>query len=198
MIEERPIPGYEGEYVATSAGDVYSLKRGQRRKLKRSYASGDGWARVSLQPESHANRGDSRAFTTASIILLTFVGPRPGPGYVASHKNEDPSDDSITNLEWRRHTDLQAERVTKALQSASVDAVVAGMTDIIRAIQRQEPIKNIAKANGISRNLVETLRSCLLGITLKRGRAAKYRRTLPSRPSEPAKTTSTTEQGVAA
>lgn len=173
---ERPIPGYDNDYIADENGDIWSLKRNQRRKLTRSFASGDGWARVTLQPESGDDRTASRSHTAASLILTTFAGPRPSSRHRAHHINDDGADDRPSNLEWATLEEVQAARVGKALRSVATEDIVAGLTRTIEDIQAQKTIEIISHRNGLSPHVVTALRSAVLGLTVKRGRSRRYRK----------------------
>lgn len=174
MIEERHIPSAP-DYLATSDGNVISLKRGGRRVLKKTMDK-DGWCRVSVMPGPQEQQHESRCKTVASLILEAFVGPKPGPEYIACHLNDDFADDRPCNLAWKKYEDLQRERVTKALRSGQFDSILAGLSDVLRRIQAEQPIEQIASECSLSPYVVEALRSAVLGWVLKRGRAGIYRR----------------------
>jgi hypothetical protein len=173
---EKEIPGYRGAYVADENGEVWSLRRNGRRKLTRSFSSGDGWARVTLQPDSGDDRAASRSHTAASLILTAFAGPRPSSRHRAHHINDDSADDRPSNLEWATLEEVQAARVGKALRSVATEEIVAGLTRTIQDIQEQKPTDVIAHDSGLSPHVIRALRSAVLGLTVKRGRSRRYRK----------------------
>lgn len=109
----RPIPGYEGRYEASDQGRVRSVDRwvanrygrfirpGRLLKLtpgKRGYPLVDLRLRGALRADgTRTARGKMR--TVHSVVLETFVGPRP-PGMQVLHRNGDKTDNRLSNLRY--------------------------------------------------------------------------------------------------
>lgn len=99
-----PVPGYEGFYEASDLGRIRSLDRMVRTNggammlsAGRLLAGGtykDGHKHVTLCRE-----GKRRTFTVHSVIMLTFVGPRP-EGLEIRHLNGVPDDNRVVNLAY--------------------------------------------------------------------------------------------------
>jgi len=87
-----PIPGYP-DYDVSDQGQVRSRKSGTPRILKLRPHMG-GYKLVRL-----FSKGSWKDFTVHSLVLLTFVGPRP-EGLCIRHLNSDPSDNSLSNLAY--------------------------------------------------------------------------------------------------
>lgn len=106
--EWRPIPGYEGIYEASSMGRIrsaegkttHSVRSGTRhwkqrvlRQKWRARPTGKKDARVSLWK-------DKRESTqlVARLVCAAFYGN--APGMTVNHKDGDPSNNAVENLEW--------------------------------------------------------------------------------------------------
>lgn len=114
----KEIPGYEGFYEASNLGRVRSMERWVRAsrttdtlrlspaKLRSLSTKKSGHIKVSLYRE-----GKERTHHVHSLVLTTFVGPRP-EGKEACHNNGVPSDNSLTNLRWdtKRENNLDKGR----------------------------------------------------------------------------------------
>lgn len=81
-------------YFAYRNGNIYRKKKnGELRKLK-TIPDKDGYGRIHFRKN---NKSYNRS--VSSIILETFVGPRP-EGYEVCHGINGNSDDSLDNLSW--------------------------------------------------------------------------------------------------
>jgi len=95
----QPIPGFDGRYLITQDGRVWSVPRraGQRPcggrwlKQQRTY---DNYWRVKLSKRSYA-----RYYLVAPLVLGAWVGPRP-KGMDACHNDGDKSNNCVSNLRW--------------------------------------------------------------------------------------------------
>lgn len=96
----KDVPGFDGDYQASSLGRVRSRKRtSSPRKL-------DGW-KILRQNKSVWGywmvvlNKDSKSFmySVHRTVLESFVGKRP-EGMVACHNNGDQEDNRIENLRW--------------------------------------------------------------------------------------------------
>lgn len=108
MSTWKPIPGYEGLYEISDAGEVRSLDRvvarltptgnaGTRHyfaKTKTIYSDRDGYSCVSL-----CKGGVQKPYRVSRLVLTAFEQPSK-PGEEACHKNHDKLDNSIRNLRW--------------------------------------------------------------------------------------------------
>lgn len=51
------------------------------------------------------------------VVLEAFIGPRPGPGFHASHLNGDNKDNRLVNLCWETASQNNRRRVAHARQA---------------------------------------------------------------------------------
>lgn len=99
--EWREIPGYEGEYEASSWGRVRSVdridRRGHRRKSKmlRPHTNSNGYNLVSLSTD-----GGQQNHLIHRLVAVTFLGEIPSPTHQVNHKDGDKQHNRPENLEW--------------------------------------------------------------------------------------------------
>lgn len=90
-----PVPGYQGWYEVSDAGNVYSLGRASARGgLLKPQPNTTGYRTVRL-----VKYGREKTRTVGSLVLLAFRGPPP-PGCRARHGDGGRLDDSLGNLRW--------------------------------------------------------------------------------------------------
>ena len=85
----KSIPGYEGIYEISTAGQVRG-KNGPRKTL----LTWDGYAYVKL-----CNRGKEKKHKIHRLVAIAFI-PNPHIFAVVNHKNEIKTDNRVENLEW--------------------------------------------------------------------------------------------------
>lgn len=91
----KDIPGFEGEYEASTYGNIRSLKRGQKMLMKQS-VNGGGYGTTKL-----CLNGVQYSKMSHEWICETFNGAKPdGENIVVNHKNGNKLDNRPENLEW--------------------------------------------------------------------------------------------------
>ena len=103
----KDIKGYEGLYQISSLGRVKSLKRYVRHSkggmkivnesIKGTFRHQDGRERVEL-----SKNGVNKKFFVYRLIAEAFI-PNPNGYKEVNHKDENPANSSIDNLEWCNH-----------------------------------------------------------------------------------------------
>jgi hypothetical protein len=118
----RWVPGYEGLYLVSDHGRVWSMERtveyrpgvrGRRRgRILKAHKIPDGHLFVALsrdrvvrQPKVH------------QLVLLAFVGPCP-PGQECRHLNGNPADNWVGNLCWGTRSENRMDAVRHGTDSA--------------------------------------------------------------------------------
>ena len=101
MIEEwRSVPGYEGLYEVSNTGRVRSLdkydsmNRFLRGRILRLFTDGLGYLRAQLYSNSKR-----KSFLVHRLVAQAFI-PNPDNLPQVNHRDENPSNDNVDNLEW--------------------------------------------------------------------------------------------------
>ena len=101
MNEEwRPVVGYEGLYEVSSYGRVRSLdkydsmNRFLRGRILRLFTDGLGYLRAQLYSNSKR-----KSFLVHRLVAQAFI-PNPDNLPQVNHRDENPSNDNVDNLEW--------------------------------------------------------------------------------------------------
>ena len=89
--EWRDVVGYEGLYLVSDQGRIYSLIR---EIYRRAGVDSRGYPYVTL-----AGRGKARNFTLGFLVLRAFVSERP-PQYTVNHKDGNKFNNQKDNLEY--------------------------------------------------------------------------------------------------
>ena len=85
------IVGYEGLYMVSSLGNIKSLKKGLIRKQS---DNGNGYKCISLYKNNK-----SKTFYVHRLVAQAFI-PNPNNLPQVNHKDENPSNNCVNNLEW--------------------------------------------------------------------------------------------------
>ena len=89
----KPIKGYEGLYEVSNFGRIKSLKFGKERILKGSKDK-YGYLQVVL-----SKNNKSKTFKVHRLVSEAFI-PNPDNLPQVNHKDENPSNNNVNNLEW--------------------------------------------------------------------------------------------------
>mgnify|MGYP006447086611 CR=1 FL=1 len=116
MSEEqwKWVPGYEGRYEVSDLGRVRSYAKGEPRVLRPGCMNRFGHCSVAL------GRRNSR--TVHSLVLETFVGPRP-PGCDVRHVNGNGSDNRLVNLAYSSRSENNRDIATHSRRKLTVEQV---------------------------------------------------------------------------
>lgn len=109
-VEEwRDVPGYEGRYQVSSGGSV--------RSIDRVTSKGRFLRGVVLKQSTHGRERKYLAVTLSPVTLgvhvvvaLAFVGPRPFPKHDASHRDNNPRNNTPDNIRWLTRQENIAEQ----------------------------------------------------------------------------------------
>lgn len=146
-----PIPGFP-KYAVSSAGNVWSFKRGKVRKLKPATQL-SGHLQVSLRAV-----GKTTIMLVHRLVLFAFVGP-PTDGMECRHLNGDPKDNRLENLCWGTKSENAQDSLRHGASRAS-RLTNEQIREIRRMPGRQ---KDIAAKFGISQGNVSEFKSGRLG-----------------------------------
>lgn len=108
------VVGYEGLYEVTRDGRVRSLwfknghadmPRAEPHEIACSPTSGGypGWTAVDRD-------GTQRTTHVHEAVLTAFKGPRPDDRHLGGHRNGNPADNRVENLDWITHVENEADK----------------------------------------------------------------------------------------
>lgn len=88
----KDIEGYEGLYQVSNLGRVRSLKFNKTKILKQGNVN--GYKRVVL-----SKNGKRKNYFVHRLVAMAFIS-NPNNLSIVNHKDENPSDNNVNNLEW--------------------------------------------------------------------------------------------------
>lgn len=140
------IPGFSG-YEAGTDGSIWSFwvvgckARIDRRRRKKMRFCNDtnGYPMVTL----YKDRGKPKRVRVHSIILTTFICPRP-LGLEACHRNGDREDNRLGNLRWGTHQSNNMDKRRHGTAPVGEKNPTAKLTDntviALRRVREEEKI----------------------------------------------------------
>lgn len=159
--EWRDIVGWEGLYQVSNLGRVRSLTmlmhtRGEgvwykNGKILKPYVNRLGYWRYCL-----SHRGCSKKESAHRLVAEAFI-PNPNGYPIINHKDENPSNNRISNLEWCTHKynngyGTKPERCSKALRNYPDWSYPVLQYDMqYNFIQEYPSIKEVERVTGIDR-----------------------------------------------
>lgn len=96
------IVGYEGLYMISSSGDILSVKTNKTRKPTTVRG---GYKQLGLINKN----GEKRFLLVHRLVLEAFKGKCP-EGMEARHLDSNPSNNTLSNLEWGTHRQNELDK----------------------------------------------------------------------------------------
>lgn len=93
IIPTREIPGYNGRYTISEAGQVWDTKRN---KYMSQHADKKGYLRVRFYPGGGLPR---KGLMVHRLVAFTYI-PNPDKKPFINHMDSNPKNNNVTNLEW--------------------------------------------------------------------------------------------------
>ena len=96
----KPVVGYEGLYEVSNTGQVRSLdkydsiNRFYEGRILKLFADRLGYLKVGL-----SSNGKTKKYLVHRLVAEAFI-PNPNNFPIINHKDENPSNDNVDNLEW--------------------------------------------------------------------------------------------------
>ena len=113
LCEFKDAPPLDWLIYADTSGEIHVIKPSSPTEFKnpRKTLRSDGYYMVSFAKKQRKDNGDIdyHQVRVHEVVLTAFIGPRPD-GYVGKHKNDDPSDNRLCNLEWGSQSENAEER----------------------------------------------------------------------------------------
>lgn len=164
----KDIPGYEGNYQASTFGRIRSLTREVHRKTR--FGGVAVWLykgkvlKTAPKESGHlnVNLGARNTKKVHRLILETFVGPCP-LGYECLHADGDPTNNYLNNLRWGTRFENRADISAHAqmyrrrqgstwLSEATISAIKRDLADTNKPSQ-----KVLAKKYGVHFNTINNI-----------------------------------------
>lgn len=117
MERWRDVPGYEGLYLVSDRGQIFSFFTGS---LRASVIAGRGYRSVQLSD----GLGHKKRHYVHRLVAEAFIGPPTDESMTVNHKNLDKNDNRVENLEWM------------TVQENNHHAYINGRSDYRRSIRR--------------------------------------------------------------
>lgn len=166
MSEEvwKDIPGYEGKYQASTEGRIRSV---DRIVYSRNWYTGNPFERHIkgriLRPGRFCKNGHvsvvlgrgAAGSPVHQLIMRTFVGPTPD-GQEIRHKNGDPKDNRLCNLEFGTRTEniLDVFYQGKAWRKLTIQDVL----DIRKGFESGMSGAELARMFGVSQTTISRIK----------------------------------------
>lgn len=149
----RDVVGYEGLYKVSTEGNIKSIRRN---KLLSPDTGRNGYKRVSLYKNKTIKH-----YSVHRLVAQAFI-PNPNNLPQVNHKDEDKSNNCVSNLEWITHKDnciygTRLERMSKTRSKPIIQLSLEG--DFIR---EWNSTREAAKFIGCFR---QNINNCLRGVT---------------------------------
>lgn len=141
-MDVKEIKGYEGIYEAHSDGTIWSCKNKTTYSFVRGKTTKRVWEQREIKPQvarrQRSNHYDKRVklwknkkMTThlvSRLIAQTFIPNPENKGYV-NHKNGNPLDNSVENLEWVTRSENMRHAFKNGLLQTSKKVTLVSKTD---------------------------------------------------------------------
>ena len=92
----KDIPGYEGLYQVSNTGQIRSLnyRRTGKKQILKQYINNTGYKQVALRKNNKV-----KWYLVHRLVAQAFI-PNPHNYPIINHKDENPANNAVWNLEW--------------------------------------------------------------------------------------------------
>lgn len=144
----RPVDGHPGYYVSTF-GRVVSRKRGGTKEMKLSYCGPKSSNRIKASVALYTD-GKATRIQVNRLVLKTFNPVENADGLQVYHKDGNPNNNKLENLEWREWHENDNYEVM-------IEAVGKARNHAVRCVETGQEFDTIAEASrviGVSRTSI--------------------------------------------
>lgn len=110
----------DNNYCVSDCGAVLSCRMRPAWTPVTVFKGSGGYATFSATRRSKGKQV-SRRRRLHVVLLESFVGPRPGPGYIGCHRDDNRDNNSLDNLYWGTHSSNGQDAVRNSRHSNYVD-----------------------------------------------------------------------------
>lgn len=145
----KPVPGYEGIYEVSTFGRIRSFFSA---KCLKPDANSKGYLRVWLVKD-----GLKKRYFIHRLVALTFL-PKPFNYNIINHRDENPQNNYVWNLEWCNHKYnsnygyVKAKHIRTKKESGKIKKV--GKYSDTKLIEVYESTTEAALSNGVTYNAI--------------------------------------------
>lgn len=120
----KDIEGYNGDYQVSTFGRIKSFKQGAQGKILMPIIKENKYVKINLY-----NQGKMTTYSVHRLVAQAFI-PNPDNLPQVNHKDRNPSNNQVSNLEWCDMTynnnydgrvERQAKSCTKSKQVLCID-----------------------------------------------------------------------------
>ena len=161
----RPIEGYEGLYEVSSIGRIKTVaNKWKKEKIRKTYTNKKGYVNILLS-KNHKYK----VFQIHRLVAQAFI-PNPNNLPVVNHKDRNPSNNCVYNLEWctqqhNIHWDGALERRAETQRKHNKRSISVCQYSLDGELIATYPsIKEAARQTGSSNGNIS---NCLLGRQIK-------------------------------
>ena len=128
----KDIKGYEGKYQISNTGRVWSV--GRQSYLKGGYDK-DGYHIVAL----YAKNGKCKYEKVHRLVAINFIGEPPSGKTHVNHKDENPANNNVDNLEWcdakyNNNYGAHNEKLSRPVRCVELDKIFYGAREAERQL----------------------------------------------------------------
>lgn len=157
----KPVPGYEDHYKVSNYGNMQRTKKGGHTKIgenRKPAFDKQGYAIVVL-----FKNGARKGMLVHRLVMLAFVGEPPDETYQVNHKNCNPSDNRLSNLEWvtpsdnLRHSYKYGKSNVSGERNPSAKLTKQDVEKIRKLLNQGALQKEIARAFGVHKRTISDI-----------------------------------------
>lgn len=170
-MEFKPIKGYEGIYEACSDGTIWTCEGKTTYSNRRGRIIKRVWKRREIKPQTQrrirSNHSDKhvklwkdkemKTHLVSRLVATAFIPNPENKGFV-NHKNGNPLDNSIENLEWVTRVENQRHAFKTGLMSTNKQVVLKELSNGVerRFNSLSEASRFLGKNHGFLSRKVKT------------------------------------------
>jgi len=147
----KPIPGYEGRYDASDAGNVRSFVKNSNGQILKQNASKSGHMYVRLGRKVNS--------TAHALVLTAFVSPPP-EGCECCHNDGNKNNNKLSNLRWDTHKENARDMYRHMLhknQKLTVSNVMTIKAELARNT-KHGVLAQLAKQYGVTISAISCIK----------------------------------------
>ena len=156
----KDIEGYEGLYKISNKGRVKSFRKGKRAKAPNEYfltlsLNANGYPQVTL----YRSPSDRHKHLVHRLVAKAFI-PNPDNLEAVNHKDENPQNNDVENLEWCTISYNNAYGTAKIRHSITIGQKVQQFTINGVLLATYESMSIASQITGIEKHAI---RDCCIG-----------------------------------